>query len=132
MTANAGDLLTGLDHNNLPASSISVFISGIVAEEIQSDNMFKYIKIVTTEFTGKGSPGIKFNIKCRFLKSDERIDKKVIKTRKNSNVMITGELILADSEYQVDIQDLDFLPVSIASIGNSASSLYSWSTAVSS
>jgi hypothetical protein len=141
MTANAGDLLADLTRDTLPVSSISVFITGFVAGEtgtIQSDNMFKYVNIATTEFTGKGNAADKFNIKCRYLKTDERIDKKVIKTRKNSNVMVTGELILVSSEFQVDIQDLNFLPMSIANIetsatsGGSASSLYSWSSTISS
>ena len=43
--------------------------------------------------------------------------------------MITGELILINSEFQVDIQDLNFLPMSIANIepieSSSTSSLYS-------
>ena len=120
MTANAGDLME-LNQSSLSASSISVFIVEFVIREVQGDNMFKSIKVITTEYIGKGGAGKKFPIKCRYLKSDERINNKVVKTRKNSSVMITGELILIDSEFQVDIQDLNFLPISIASIESTAS-----------
>src|SRR6266496_2113284 len=134
MTANAGDL-TELTKDNLPASSISVFIIGFVLEEVQDNNTFKSIKVVATEFIGKNRAGKKFTVNCRYLKSDERIDNKVIKTRKNSSIMITGELVVVDSEFQVDIQGLNFLPMSIANIepatSNSTSSLYSWSTSTS-
>ena len=75
-------------------SSISVFITGFVVEHIQNDNIFKGIKTITTEFTGGGNTGKKFYIKCRYLRSDERIDKKVSKTRKNLSIFITGELNL--------------------------------------
>ncbi|CAG8554221.1 2311_t:CDS:2 [Funneliformis caledonium] len=47
-------------------------------EPVQSDNeLFKSIKILVTEFIKGGSSGKKFLIKCRYLKSDERIDKKL-------------------------------------------------------
>jgi hypothetical protein len=49
MTVNAGDLME-LTQDNLPASSILVFIVGFVSEEVQDDNTFKNIKIITTEF----------------------------------------------------------------------------------
>lgn len=134
MTANAGDL-TELSKESLPASSISVFIIGFVQEEVQDDDTFKNIKIVTTEFIGKHRAGKKFTMKCRYLKKDERINNKVVKTRKNSSVMVTGELVLINSEFQVDIQDLNFLPMSIANIepvaSSSTSSSYSWSTSTS-
>ena len=140
MTANSGDLFTELTRDSLPASSMSVFITGFVStEEVQTNKLFKYIKVIVNEFTGKGSTGNKFNIKCRYLQTDIRIDKKVNKTKKNSNVMITGELVTTNSEFQIDIQDLNFLPMSMANIevtttsDGSASSSYTWSaTAISS
>src|SRR6266542_530802 len=115
MIANTSDLMK-LNQNNLPASSITVFIIEFIMEEIQNNNKFKNIKIITNKFIKKGDIRRKFSIKCRYLKSDERIDKKIIKIRKNSSIMITGELILINSEFQVDIQDLNFLPMSMTSI----------------
>jgi len=102
MIANAGNLMK-FNQDNLPASSITVFITGFIIEEIQNDNKFKSIKVITNEFIEKDDIAKKFPIRCRNLRSDERIDKKVIKIRKNSSVMITGELILINSEFQVDI-----------------------------
>jgi hypothetical protein len=136
MTANAGDLME-LTKDNLPISSISVFITGFFIEHIQNDNVFKGIKIAVNEFTGGGNTGKKFYIKCRYLKTDIRIDVKVQKIRKNSSVLVVGELVLIGTEFQVEIQDLNFLPMSIASIDleakSSTSSSYSWpSLAVSS
>jgi hypothetical protein len=78
MIANAGDLME-LNQDNVLASSITVFITGFIAEEIQNDNKFKSIKIITNEFIGRGGTAKKFSIKCRYLRSDERIDKKIIK-----------------------------------------------------
>src|SRR6266542_3927393 len=52
--------------------------------------------------------------------------------------MVIGKLIFTNSEFQVDIQDLNFLPMSIANFetsvasGGPASSLYSWSATTSS
>ncbi len=92
-----------LNQDNLPTSSITVFIIEFVMKEIQNNNKFKSIKIITNEFIGKGGIGRKFSIKYRYLRSDERIDKKIIKIRKNSIVMIIGELILINSEFQIDI-----------------------------
>lgn len=130
--ANSGDLME-ITKEHLPVSSISVFIVGFVVEQVKSDNIFKSIRVAVTEFIGGGNAGKKFYIKCRYIKSDERIDKKVSVARKNSNVMISGELILDDSEFQVDIQDLNFLATSVANIESLAtSSQYSWSTARSS
>ncbi len=88
-----------LNQNNLPASSITVFITGFIIEEIQNDNKFKIIKIITNEFIEKNGTAKKFPIRCRYLRSDKRIDKKVIKIRKNSSVMITGKLILINSQF---------------------------------
>ena len=131
MTANAGDLME-LTKENLPTSSISVFITGFFIEHVQSDNMFKGIKIAVSEFTGGGNTGKKFYIKCRYLKTDTRIDVKVNKIRKNSSLLVVGELVLIGSEFQVEIQDLNFLPMSIASIDSATSSStpssYSWSS----
>ena len=50
--------------------------------------------------------------------------------------MITGELVLINSEFQVDIQDLNFLPMSMANIESTTTtsgptSSYSWSTPTS-
>ena len=96
------------------------------------------IKIVTTEFAGGSSAGKRFYLKCRYLKTDERIEKKVSKVRRNSSVMIVGELTLINSEFNVEIQDLNFLPTSIANIESSATSsssafsLYSWPATLSS
>src|SRR6266540_4780120 len=115
MIANAGNLME-LNQDNLPASSITVFIIGFVIKEIQNDNKLKSIKVITNKFIEKGSTGRKFSIKCRYLRSDERINKKIIKIRKNSSIMIIGELIFINSEFQVDIQDLNFLPMSMTSI----------------
>ena len=73
----------------------------------------------------------KLTVTCLIHSIDERDSNNYIirETRKNSNIMITGELILINSEFQVDIQDLNFLPMSIANIepieSSSTSSLYS-------
>src|SRR5947207_8119149 len=96
------------------------------------ENNFKYIKISVIEYVGSGGSGKKFYIKCRYLTTDGRIDKKIVKTRKNSCVMITGELICINSEFQIDIQDMNFLSTSISNIeslttSTNTSSLYSWS-----
>ena len=120
----------------MPASSITVIITGFITEDTQNDNTFKSIKVITNEFIGGNSVGKKFSIKCRYLRSDERIDKKIIKIRKNSSVMITGELTLVNSEFQIDIQDLNFLPMSMANIESTtttsnSTSLYSWSKTTS-
>ncbi|CAG8760385.1 5235_t:CDS:1, partial [Rhizophagus irregularis] len=40
------------------------------------DELFKSIKLNVNEFVGKGNVADKFNIKCRYLKADERIDNK--------------------------------------------------------
>jgi hypothetical protein len=134
MTANAGDHLN-LTKDTLPISSISVFITGFVKEQVKvENNLFKYIKITASEFVGGGSNlGKKFIIKCRYLIADERIDRKVSKTRKNSCLMVIGELIFVDSEFLIDIQDINFLSTSNANIeastSESTSSLYTWTTA---
>lgn len=58
--------------------------------------------------------------------------------RKNSSVMITGELTLVNSKFKIEIQDLNFLSTTIGNIesssttSSSASSLYSWPTTPSS
>ncbi|CAI2177200.1 8877_t:CDS:2, partial [Funneliformis geosporum] len=99
---------------------------------VNADTMFKSIKIFVNEFTKDTSSGKKFQIKCRYLKSDERINKKLIKARRSSNLLITGKLIQVDSEFQVDIQGINFLPMSIANLESSTktslSSKYLWST----
>ena len=129
-----------LNWDNLPISSISVFLTGFVTEQVQNDHnvLFKSIKITVTEFTRSGSAREKFLVKCRYLKLDQRIDKKIIKTQKNSNIMVIGKLTQVDSEFQVDIQDINFFPMSIANLessssstGGSVSSLYSWSEQIS-
>ncbi|CAG8680052.1 11869_t:CDS:2 [Funneliformis caledonium] len=92
MTANAADLIN-IGRDNLPISSISLNI---------------------TEFarSSQGRPtGRTFCIKCRYLKSDRRIEKKATRIRKNSNLMITGEMISINIE---------------SPTGKSTSSLYSW------
>jgi hypothetical protein len=102
-------------------------LTGFVHDQAQNDNSL--LKITVNEYVGSGSSGNKFPIKCRYLKSDSRIDAKVSKTRKNSNVMIVGELILLDTEFVVEIQDLNFLPISMANIESTLSSgndQYSW------
>ncbi|CAI2166009.1 11712_t:CDS:2 [Funneliformis geosporum] len=109
-----------LDQNHLPISSISVFITGFAIESVQNEDiMFKSIKILVNEFTKGTSSRKKFQIKYRYLKSDERINKKLIKTRRSSNLLITGELVQVDSEFQVDIQDVNFLPMFIANLESS-------------
>jgi hypothetical protein len=134
MTANAGDLLN-LPKDNLPVSSISVFVTGFVKEQVKIENdLFKYIKITVNEFVGGGNNlGKKFVVKCRYLIADERIDKKVAKSRRNSCLMIIGELNFVDSEFLIDIQDINFLSTSNANIetstSESTSSLYTWTTA---
>ncbi|CAG8680317.1 15925_t:CDS:1, partial [Funneliformis caledonium] len=67
--------------------------------------------------------------------SDERIDKKLVRARKSSNLMITGELICINSEFQIEIQNVNYLPMSIANMeslqtspNTSPSSRYSWPT----
>jgi len=72
---------------------------GFIIEKTQNNNKFKRIKIITNEFIGKGDIAKKFPIRCRYLRSDKRIDKKVIKIRKNSNVMIISKLIFINSEF---------------------------------
>jgi uncharacterized membrane protein len=83
-------------YSNLPINFISVFVAGFVTEEVQNYNIFKNIKIVTTEFIGKDSTGIRFPIKCKYLRINKGINKKVVEIRKNSSVI--------DSEFQIDIQ----------------------------
>ena len=57
--ANAGDHLD-LMKDNLPVSSISVFL-GYVTEQVQDDdNLFKSIKLTISEFVGDGSMADKF------------------------------------------------------------------------
>ncbi|PKB96561.1 hypothetical protein RhiirA5_434628 [Rhizophagus irregularis] len=67
-----------------------------------------------------------------YLKVDERIDNKAKKIRTNSNVMILGKMIFVNSEFQVKIQDINFITMMNTNIGNSAdnsiSSLYSTSS----
>ncbi|CAG8567048.1 4566_t:CDS:2 [Funneliformis caledonium] len=94
------------------------------------------IKLNVTEFarSSQGGPtGRTFCIKCRYLKSNRRIEKKATRIRKNSNLMITGKMIHTNKtlEYIVEIQDINFFPMSIAMniespTGESVSSLYSW------
>src|ERR1051325_1785532 len=80
-------------------------------ETAKSDNsLFKTIKLAITEYMGSGSTGNKFSIICRYINSDERINRKVVKMRKNSNVMIIGELTYLEMEFVVEIQDVNFLP----------------------
>ena len=72
-----------LTQENLPPSSISVFLTCFAAEKVQNENnLFKFIKLAVTEFVGGVNTGKKFLIKCRYLKSDERINKKIMKTRR--------------------------------------------------
>ncbi|GBB89772.1 hypothetical protein RclHR1_16580003 [Rhizophagus clarus] len=67
------------------AKMISVFITGFVVDQVQNDdNIFE----------------------------NQRIKNKVIKVKKNSSIMIIGELTPVDSEFKVEIQDLNFLPTS--------------------
>ena len=87
MIVNANNLIK-LNQNNLPASSITVFIMEFIIKETQNDNKFKSIKIITNKFIEKGDIAKKFPIRCRYLRSDKRIDKKVIKIKKNSSVII--------------------------------------------
>ena len=73
MIANAADLID-ISKDNLPVSSISVFLTGFVAEiePVQNDNLFKIIKLNVTEFAGSsqgGPTGKTFYIKCKYLKS---------------------------------------------------------------
>ncbi|CAB5358364.1 unnamed protein product [Rhizophagus irregularis] len=50
ITANAGDLIE-ISKDNLPTSSVSVFITGFVVDQVQNDdNIFRSIKIITSEF----------------------------------------------------------------------------------
>jgi hypothetical protein len=75
MTANAG--------NYLMISSIFVFLIGYIIRQVQDDDdLFKSIKFNVNEFVGKGYVVDKFNIKCRYLKADERIDNKAKKIHK--------------------------------------------------
>ena len=133
MTANAGELIN-LAKEKLPISSISVFVTGFIKEQVKiENNLFKYFKITVSEFIGgNNNLGKNFVIKCRYLILDERIDKKVKSTRRNSCLMIIGELVLVDSEFLIDIQDINFLSTSNANIetltNNSTSSSYTWTT----
>ena len=50
-----------LTQENLPPSSISVFLTGFVAEKVQNENnLFKFIKLAVTEFVGGVNTGKKF------------------------------------------------------------------------
>ncbi|CAG8624902.1 12289_t:CDS:1, partial [Funneliformis caledonium] len=101
---NIGDLID-MNQKNLPISSISTFVTGFATEPVQSDDeLFKSIKIFITEFIKGESSGKKFLIKCRYLKSDERIDKKLVRARKSLNLMIMGEILrnLHHSKKQTD------------------------------
>ena len=136
MTVNAGDHLITLNKETLPVSSISVFVTGFVKEQVKIENeLFKYFKITVSEFIGgSGSNlGKSFIVKCRYLIQDVRIDKKVKSTRRNSCFMIIGELVFIDSEFLIEIQDINFLSTSNANIetstSDSTSSLYTWTTA---
>ncbi|PKK57990.1 hypothetical protein RhiirC2_797036 [Rhizophagus irregularis] len=120
------ELMLNLTKDNLPISSISVFFIGYVIRQVQDDDdLFKSIKLNVNEFVGKGNVADKINIKCRYLKA---IDNKVKKIRKNSNVMMLGEMIFVDSECQIEIQDINFITMMNTNIGNSTddsiSSLY--------
>jgi hypothetical protein len=132
VTASAGELIN-LTKSKLPVSSISIFVTGFVKESVnkEDDGLFNSIKVTVDEFMGGGSTMKKFVIKCRYLKTDERIDKKVTRARRNSFLMIIGELILIDPEFQIDIQDMNFLSATNANIGastNDSTTLYSWQT----
>lgn len=133
MTANAGELIN-LAKEKLPVSSISVFVTGFIKEQVKiENNLFKYFKITVSEFIGgNNNLGKNFVIKCRYLILDERIDKKLKSTRKNSCLMIVGELVFVDSEFLIDIQDINFLSTSNANIetltNDSTSSSYTWTT----
>ncbi|CAG8436486.1 1623_t:CDS:1 [Funneliformis caledonium] len=88
-------------------------------ESVQSDNLFKIIKLNVIEFarSSQGGPTERtFCIKCRYLKSDRQIKKKRTRIRKNSNLMITDEMIRIDKtlEYIVKLQDIHFLLMFIA------------------
>ncbi|PKK62649.1 hypothetical protein RhiirC2_855528 [Rhizophagus irregularis] len=79
---DAGDHLN-LTKDNLPISSISVFLIGYVIRQVQdNDDLFKSIKLNVNEIVGKGNVADKFNIKCRYLKADEGIDNKAKKSEK--------------------------------------------------
>src|SRR5438034_24946 len=52
-----------LTQENLPPSSISVFLTCFAAEKVQNDNnLFKFIKLAVTEFVGGVNTGKKFLI----------------------------------------------------------------------
>jgi len=92
--------LIELTEKNLPVSSILTFVIGFVVKAVQADSdLFKNIRLVINEFVKDGSSGKKFHIKCRYLKFDKKIDKKLARIRKSSNLMITEELIYIDSEF---------------------------------
>ncbi|CAG8708418.1 1403_t:CDS:2, partial [Funneliformis caledonium] len=112
IVANSGDLID-MNQENLPISSISTFVMGFATEPVQSDDeLFKSIKILVTEFIKDKSSGKKFLIKCRYLKSDERIDKKLVRAKKSSNLMITGEILrnLHHSKKQTNEHKKRFIP----------------------
>ncbi|CAG8769672.1 12969_t:CDS:1, partial [Funneliformis caledonium] len=112
IVVNAGDLID-MNQENLPISSISTFVTGFATEPVQSDDeLFKSIKILVTKFIKGGSSGKKLLIKCRYLKSDERIDKKLVRARKSSNLMITGEILqnLHHSKKQTDEHKKRYIP----------------------
>jgi hypothetical protein len=126
VTANAANLI-GLTKDTLSPGSISVTVTGSVTEAVKFTRSFKYITIAVTEFAGTSNTINKFLIACRYLKSDMRIDKQIVKARKNSNIMITGELTYAGSEFFVDIQDVNYLSIYYTNM-ETATSPYSWST----
>ncbi len=101
---NAGDLID-INPEKFLISSISMFVTGFAVELVQDndDKLFKSIKIIITEFIRNGSSGKKFHVKCRYLKSDKRIHKKLTRVRKSSNLMNTGELVHIESEFKIDI-----------------------------
>jgi len=83
---NVDDLID-INSEKLSINSISIFIISFATESVQDDDdeLFKSIKIVITEFIRNEGSGKKFHVKCRYLKSDERIHKKFTKVRKSSN-----------------------------------------------
>ena len=93
MIANTANLVD-ITQDKLPISSISIFLIGFVVEvePDQNDSLFKVVKLNITEFAGslQGRPtGKTFYTRCRYLKSDRRIEKKAARIKKNSNLMIT-------------------------------------------
>lgn len=81
-------------------------MTGFVSETVKTDNgLFKSIKVAVTEYIGSGSTGNKL-----LSHAGTWILMKAMKAQKNSNVMVIGELTYLETEFVVELQDMNFYP----------------------